>query len=87
MSRSFFNNWGRGGPTNDVQPGNRFCRRRRDNVTEMATVLDLRPDPFGIPHVHFTLAFEQPSRGGCIEQGLRVLALTSFVSAYSEKIA
>src|SRR5260221_14420499 len=44
----------------DIQPGNRYCRRRRDNVTETATVLELRPDPFGIPHVRFTLAFEQP---------------------------
>lgn len=82
----FFNIWGRGGTPTDIQPGNRFCRRRRDNVTETATVLDLRPDPFGIPHVHFTLAFEQPSLG-CTNEGLRVLALQSFVDAYRERVA
>jgi hypothetical protein len=70
----------------DIQPGNRFCRRRRDNVTETATVLELRPDPFGIPHVRFTLAFEQPSLG-CVNECLRVLALTSFVENYQERIA
>jgi hypothetical protein len=70
----------------DIQPGNRFCRRRRDNVTETATVLELRPDPFGIPHVRFTLAFEQPSLG-CVNECLRVLALTSFVEHYQERIA
>jgi hypothetical protein len=70
----------------DIQPGNRYCRRRRDNVTETATVLELRPDPFGIPHVRFTLAFEQPSLG-CVNECLRVLALTSFVEHYQERIA
>jgi hypothetical protein len=70
----------------DIQPGNRFCRRRRDNVTETATVLELRPDPFGIPHVRFTLAFEQPSLG-CVNECLRVLALTSFIENYQERIA
>jgi len=70
----------------DIQPGNRYCRRRRDNVTETATVLELRPDPFGIPHVRFTLAFEQPSLG-CVNECLRVLALTSFIENYQERIA
>ena len=72
--------------TTAVEPGNRFCRRRRDHVTETATVLELRPDPFGIPHVHFTLAFEQPSHGSVYE-GLRVLALRTFVDAYPERVA
>jgi len=68
-----------------VEPGNRFCRRRRDRVTETATVLELRPDPFGITHVHFRLAFEQPSHGSVYE-GLRVLALRTFVDSYPERI-
>jgi hypothetical protein len=83
---SIFNIWGRGDTATEIRPGSRFCRRRRDNVTETATVLDLRPDPFGIPHVHFTLVFEQPSLGS-FNEGLRVLALRSFVSAYSERVA
>jgi hypothetical protein len=81
-----FNIWGRGETPTEIIPGSRFCRRRRDNVTEMATVLDLRPDAFGIPHVRFSLAFEQPSLGR-INEGLRVLALRSFVSAYSARVA
>lgn len=78
--------WRRPEVPTDIQPGNRYCRRRRDNVTETATVLELRPDPFGIPHVRFTLAFEQPSLG-CVSETLRVLALTSFIDAYRERIA
>lgn len=83
---SFFNIWGRGGVSTDIKPGNRFCRRRRDNVTETATVVDLRPDPFGIPHVHFSLAYDAPSVG-LVTEGLRVLALRSFIDAYSERVA
>ena len=83
---SIFKLWAREETPADVRPGNRFCRRRRDHVTEMATVLSLRPDPFGIPHVHFTLVFEQPTQGS-ISEGLRVLALRTFVDAYPERIA
>lgn len=83
---SIFNLWARGEPQKNVEPGNRFCRRRRDHVTELATVIDLRPDPFGIPHVHFNLAFEQPSQGS-VSGGLRVLALRTFVDAYPERVA
>lgn len=83
---SIFKLWTRDETPADIQPGSRFCRRRRDMVTETATVLSLRPDPFGIPHVHFTLAFEQPAHGA-IAAGLRVLALRSFVDAYPERVA
>ena len=94
MSLNFLNNgrefaariWRRPEVPMDIQPGNRYCRKRRDNVTETATVLELRPDPFGIPHVRFTLAFEQPSLG-CVSETLRVLSLSSFVENYSERVA
>jgi hypothetical protein len=78
--------WKRSEAPADIQPGNRFSRRRRDNVTETATVIELRQDPFGIPHVRFSLAFEQPSLG-CVNECLRVLALASFVDAYRERLA
>jgi hypothetical protein len=82
---SIFNIWAKEAAQAPVEPGNRFCRRRRDHVTETATVLELRPDPFGIPHVHFRLAFEQPAHGSVYE-GLRVLALRTFVDAYPERM-
>ena len=83
---SIFKIWARPEPQANVQPGNRFCRRRRDHVTETATVLSLRPDPFGIPHVHFSLVFEQPAQGS-VSEGLRVLALRTFVDIYPERLA
>ena len=82
---SIFKIWAKEAAQAPVEPGNRFCRRRRDHVTETATVVELRPDPFGIPHVHFRLAFEQPSQGA-IYEGLRVLALRTFVDSYPERV-
>lgn len=69
----------------EVKAGDRFCRRRRDNVKETALVTDLRPDPFGIPHVHFRLTFEQTTLGR-VEGGKRLLALDSFVETYNQRI-
>ena len=70
----------------EVKSGDRFCRRRRDKVMELATVMDLRPDSLGIPHVHFKLTFEEPAIGR-VEGGKRVLALDSFVEAYHQRLA
>ncbi|MDE1931126.1 MAG: hypothetical protein KGI43_06155 [Alphaproteobacteria bacterium] len=70
----------------EVRSGDRFCRRRRDKVMELATVTDLRPDSVGITHVHFKLAFEEAAIGR-VEGGRRVLALNSFVAAYNERMA
>lgn len=53
---------------------------------ELVTVMELRPDPLGIPHVHFKLTFEEAAIGR-IEGGKRVLALNSFVAAYHQRLA
>ena len=53
---------------------------------ELVTVTDLRPDSSGIPHVHFKLTFEEAAIGR-VEGGTRVLALNSFVAAYSQRLA
>ncbi|MDE2228812.1 MAG: hypothetical protein KGL11_07210 [Alphaproteobacteria bacterium] len=70
----------------EVKSGDRFFRRRRDKVMELVTVTDLRADSLGIPHVHFKLTFEE-SAIGRVEGGRRVLALNSFVEAYSQRLA
>jgi hypothetical protein len=70
----------------EVKPGHRYVRRRKDNVTELATVMDLKSDAVGIPHVRFALAFEKPSIGR-VEAGLRMLALSAFIAAYCQRMA
>ncbi len=72
-------------PAVEVKPGHQFCRRRRDNITEMATVLGLRDEVAGIPHVRFELAYEEPSIGR-VDAGLRVLALLSFIATYHQRV-
>jgi hypothetical protein len=68
----------------DVRPGRRFFRLRRGNVTETATVVDLRSAAGGITHVHFPLAFEEAAIGH-IDAGNRVLALPSFGATYRQR--
>jgi len=69
----------------EVKAGDRFCRRRRDQVLETASVLELRSEPRGIPHVHFDLTFEKPAIGQ-VEGGKRVLALDSFIEVYHHRV-
>jgi hypothetical protein len=70
----------------DVQPGYSYTRRHRNMITEKVTVLDLREDALGIPHVRFTVTYESPTadRGS---SSLKMLALRSFVDAYRERVA
>lgn len=84
MTGSLRKLWGERRPVIDVKPGHRFFRRRRGNVTETATVVDLRNGVAGITHVHFSLAFEECAIGH-IDGGNRVLALPSFVATYQQR--
>lgn len=86
MQKSRFGFWQNRRESVVVTPGSRFCRRRRDKVMETATVMDLRPDPLGITHVHFALTFEEQAIGR-VEGGKRILALESFVEAYHQRLA
>jgi hypothetical protein len=69
----------------DVQPGHSY-RRENCGLTEKATVVDLKNDPLGIPHVRFQLVLE---RKFCdrVEKGFKILALQSFIEAYPERVA
>ncbi len=83
---SFLNFWLPPRLEPEVAPGHCYSRCRRDNVTERATVMELRADAHGIPHVRFALAFEKPSIGR-VEGGLRMLALRAFVAVYRQRDA
>jgi len=68
-----------------VKPGQSFRRREDAHLSETATVLGLREDWLGIPHVLFKIAIEC-SDSTCFEEGSRILALESFLDAYPEHI-
>jgi len=69
----------------DVKPGESFRRCGETRVPEIATVLDLRCDLLGIPHVLFRIAFECSDSKRFLEES-RTLALNSFLDAYPERV-
>jgi hypothetical protein len=78
---------GRRGVPDEVKPGDSYRRRQSkgNRVSETATVLAIRQDLMGIPHVLFTLAFEC-SDSNYFEHGSRILALNSFLDVYRERV-
>jgi hypothetical protein len=72
---------------NELKPGNRYRRRLSSGgLAATATVLALRSDLAGIPHVHFSVTIDGSAT--CLSEGeTRVLALASFLDAYRERLA
>jgi hypothetical protein len=77
--------FGRRDVADEVKPGDSYRRRQGSYVAETATVLAIRPDLVGIPHVQFKLAFEC-SDSNYFEDGSRILALDSFLELYRERV-
>ena len=67
---------------NELKLGDRYCRTLENRFVETATILELKPDLVGIPHVRFTVAFEHPIR---VDEGPRILALARFVGEYHKQ--
>lgn len=65
----------------ELKPGDRYCRILGHQHLETATILDLRRDLVGIPHVHFSVAYER-SDADWLDGGPRTLALSRFVDEY-----
>jgi hypothetical protein len=70
----------------DVRPGNRYRRRLGSCLAVTATVLDLRSDLVGIPHVQFAVTVDG-SAATLSEGDTRVLSLQSFLDTYREPLA
>ncbi|MGH7126338.1 MAG: hypothetical protein ACREFI_18330 [Stellaceae bacterium] len=69
----------------EVRPGEIFRRRQQTQLVETATVVGLREDLLGIPHVQFKVAIEC-SDANCFEDNSRILAVEAFLEAYPEHI-
>jgi hypothetical protein len=69
-----------------VEPGAVFRRQAEEkNLVETASVLKVKADAFGIPHVHYNLVYKRPYE--IIADGPRVLAMDSFCKRYRERIS
>jgi hypothetical protein len=69
----------------EVKPGECY-RRAHGGITETVTVLDLKTDPVGIPHVRFRVQFERTTSDHT-ETAFRMLALGAFRSVYRDRLA
>jgi hypothetical protein len=69
----------------EVRPGETFRRRQQTPLVETATVLGIREDLLGIPHVQFKIAIEC-SDANCFEEASRILAMDAFLDAYPEHV-
>ncbi len=67
--------------TPEIKPGDCYSRARGLGLKETATVLDLRNDSLGIPHVRFCVRFQRQASEPS-ETTFRVLALGAFRSVY-----
>ena len=76
---------GHGKPA-EVKPGDCYRKPHGKGLMETATVLDLRTDTFGIPHVRFQVRFEREASEH-IETALRMLALAAFRTTYCANAA
>lgn len=65
-----------------VEPGGVYRKAGPYNVTEVAEVVRLSDDEFGIPHVHYRVHFDHGYRDGSGEA--RTLALETFADRYGE---
>src|SRR5215468_12009675 len=86
MSVFLFGRLSRRIPANDIRPGNRYRCQLGRYLAATATVLDLRSDLVGIPHVKFSLTVDG-SAARLSEGDTRVLALQSFLDTYRERLA
>jgi hypothetical protein len=85
MSASWFGRSSQRRQANDIRPGNRYRRRLGRCLAATATVLELRSDLVGIPHVQFAVTVDG-SVARLSEGDTRVLALQSFLDTYRERL-
>jgi hypothetical protein len=71
------------GPTGGVERGAVFVARPQGRPSELAEVIEVRRDEFGIGHVHFRLYFQYQDK--IQEAGARTLAMTAFRQRFSER--
>ena len=69
-----------------ITEGTTFRRRHPGNMCESATVEKIYTDGMGIPHVRFSVRFDEPHRPPMTD-GPRNLALKTFCEHYPERSA
>lgn len=76
----------RGNSFEYIKAGSSFHRVHPDQMVEIADVLSVGTDAYGIPHVRYQVSYRRPNRAA-VSEGQRTLALKSFVARYTERAA
>jgi hypothetical protein len=74
-----------GSRPDEVKVGAEFRKERRGNIVEIAKVLEIVPDPMGVPHVHYEVSI-QSAHHKCFEEH-RTLGLASFAERFGKALA
>lgn len=74
---------GHNGAASYIEAGNIFRCPHAGTIIETARVLSVRTDSYGIPHVTYQVRIRRANRD--VEDGPRMLALTSFTERYTER--
>ena len=69
-----------------LEPGAVFRKVRPDNLIEKATVLAVKNDSFGIPHVRFDIALESPTHLRLTDSEQRLLCVQAFTEHFPERV-
>ncbi len=68
----------------EVKIGGVFRNIRKGNIIETARVLDIAPDPMGVPHVHFMVSVANTHQK-CFEEH-RTLGLATFAERFPSSL-
>ena len=80
-----FSQWFKPGPNRqEVTVGSVFRNIRKGNIIETAKVLDIVPDPMGVPHVHYSVSIQSSHRKCFQEQ--RTPGLASFPERFRKML-
>ena len=70
-----------------VAVGRIFSRRSNNNSVEIAEVLGISPDGYGIQHVRYELTVKHPQSHAVYPAGTKVLSLMTFSETYPQSVA
>ena len=68
----------------EVEIGGVFRNIRKGNIIETARVLDIVPDPMGVPHVHFMVSVRIAHQDSFEER--RTLGLATFAERFASAL-
>ncbi len=71
-------------PQSRIKVGSTYRHAGPGDIIETAKVIDVGPDPMGIPHVVYKVQIERGQQRQCVER--RTLNLQSFSEYFSESI-